>query len=213
MTGTNLAPSPALRAATGLRRIVDKIAAFMNIVAGWIFVACAAFICLDVLARSAFNVSSAATVELSGYMLACGISWALAHTLSERAHVRVDVLVNNAPIPLQAYLHVFAIALLLAFSSFMTWAGYSLVAESLLFQAHDTSALYTPLAIPQTIWVIGLGGLTVMCAALLIEALLLLLAGRLIDVVDLLHNRTIDDEAQEALEAVSSSSTSGKDAS
>jgi hypothetical protein len=39
-------------------------------------------------------LSSQATTELSGYALAFGIAWALAHTLSSRAHVRIDVLVN-----------------------------------------------------------------------------------------------------------------------
>jgi len=196
-------PPALLRAASVLRKGIDCISRLMAYAAGWTFVACALFICGDIIGRSFFGISSASTVEMSGYMLACGISWALANTLAERAHVRVDVLVNHAPETLQAFLHVFALVLLFFFSIFIAWAGLSLVEESLLFSAHDSSAFYTPLAIPQSIWLIGLAALAVMSGALLIEAILLVATGRLAEVVELLHARTINDEAEEALDAVS----------
>ena len=136
-----------LRSARVARRAVDRVALVMAYVAGWNYVACALFITADVIGRSVFGVSSAATVEISGYMLACGISWSLAHTLAERAHIRVDVLINRTPLKLRAVLHLFALVLLGLFSAFLAWAGVDLLLESMLFEAHDNSALRIPLAL------------------------------------------------------------------
>ena len=97
-----------LGAATLLRRGVAGLAAFMAWVAGWNYIACAFFITGDIIGRNAFGVSSAATVEITGYMLACGIAWGLAHTLASRAHIRVDVLVTRLPAAWRAPLHLFS---------------------------------------------------------------------------------------------------------
>lgn len=174
----------------------------MAYVAGWNYVLCALFITADIVGRSVFGVSSAATVEISGYMLACGISWSLAHTLAERAHIRVDVLINRMPLRPRALLHLFALLPLGLFAAFLAWAGWQLLDESLMFDAHDNSALHIPMAVPQGIWAFGLGAFLVMIAALLLEALLGLFCGRYEEIASLLGSRSIDDEAEEALEAV-----------
>jgi len=193
---------PALRAARGLRRGVSAVAAVMAHLAGWNYIACALFITADVLGRNLLGVSSAATVEVTGYMLAGGIAWALAHTLARGAHIRVDVWVNRLPLRPRAALHLLALLLLGGFSAFCAWAAWSLVDESLLFDAHDNSALRVPLAVPQGVWLFGL---VAFCAAILVlaaEAALLLLSGRPGDVDRLLGSRTVEDETAEALDAV-----------
>ena len=98
--------SGALQAARSLRQGVAALAAVMATLAGWNYVACALFITADIIGRSVFGVSSTATVEVTGYMLAGGIAWALAHTLARRAHIRVDVWVNRLPLRLRAWLHL-----------------------------------------------------------------------------------------------------------
>lgn len=203
MTGAAGVSTPApLRFARALRRAVDRAAAGMAYLAGWNYVACALFITADIVGRSAFGISSAATVEISGYMLACGISWSLAHTLAERAHIRVDVLVNRMPLRARAFLHLLALVLLGLFSAFLAWAGWDLLQESLMFDAHDNSALHIPLGIPQGIWAFGLAAFLAMIAVLLLEAMLELFCGHYDEIVALLGSRSIDDEADEALEAV-----------
>lgn len=191
-----------LRFATRLRRGVAAAAAFMAWVAGWNYVACALFITGDIVGRNVFGVSSAATVEITGYMLACGIAWALAHTLARRAHIRVDVLVTRLPVAWRAPLHLFSLVLLAGFAAFAAWAGYSLYDESALFEAHDNSALRVPMVVPQGIWLAGLIAFLVMTLVLLLESLCALLAGQPAQLDRLLGSRTIDDEAEEALEAV-----------
>ncbi len=194
-----------LRAARSLRRGVAAVAAGMAHVAGWNYIACALFITADILGRNLFGVSSAATVEVTGYMLAGGIAWALAHTLARGAHIRVDVWVNRLPLRLRAALHLLALLLLGAFAVFCAWAAWSLVDESLLFDAHDNSALRVPLAVPQGVWFFGLAAFCAAVLVLTLEAALLLLSGRPGEVDRLLGSRTVDDEASEALEAVAMS--------
>lgn len=191
-----------LRAATLLRRGVAGLAAGMAWVAGWNYVACALFITGDIVGRNAFGVSSAATVEITGYMLACGIAWGLAHTLACRAHIRVDVLVTRLPVRLRAPLHLFSLLLLAVFALFIAWAAWELVDESALFDAHDNSALRVPLVIPQGIWAVGLSAFVLMCGVLLLESTLALLLGQGQRLDGLLGSRTLADETEEALEAV-----------
>lgn len=194
--------SGALHAARRLRQGVAALAAVMAHVAGWNYVACALFITFDIIGRSAFGVSSTATVEITGYMLAGGIAWALAHTLARRAHIRVDVWVNRLPLRLRSVLHLVSLLLLGGFAGFCAWAAWELVDESLLFDAHDNSALRVPLVLPQGLWAFGIIAFCAMIAVLLLESLLALLAGRPEELDRLLGSRTLQDETAEALEAV-----------
>ncbi len=86
-----------LRAAATLRGGCARAAAVMAHLAGWNYVLCALFITGDIVIRNLPGVSSAATVEITGYMLAVGIAWSLAHALATCAHIRVDLLANRLP--------------------------------------------------------------------------------------------------------------------
>jgi len=180
---------------------VTGLARGMAHLAGWNYLAAALFITADIVGRAAFGISSAATVEVTGYMLAIGIAWALAHALLARAHVRVDVWVNRLPSGVRAPLHLFALALLGVFAGFCAWAAYGLVDESLLFDAHDNSALRIPLALPQGLWTFGIWVFCLVIAVLLSRCALALLRGRPQDLDRLLGARGIDDETAEALAA------------
>lgn len=198
-----------LGAVAALRRAVAAVAAAMAWVAGWNYVACALFVTVDILGRNLLGFSTAATVEVTGYMLACGIAWGLAHALAVRAHIRVDVLVNRLRPAARAPFHLLALALLAGLAGFMAWAAWSLVDESALFGARDNSALRVPLVIPQGVWAFGITAFLVMCTVLLLEALLALLAGEPRRVDALLGSRTIEEETAEALDAVGAAGRRG----
>ncbi len=191
-----------MRALGAARRAAAAAAAVMAYVAGWNYILCALFITFDVVARSLFGFSSQATVEMTGYMLAAGIAWALAHTLAARAHIRVDVLVNRLAPRRRAALHIVSLVLLLGLGAFIAWAALELVDESALFQAHDNSAWRVAMVVPQGIWAFGICAFVVMAALLLAEATLAALTGRPEAVDALLGARTIEDETAEALDAV-----------
>lgn len=190
-------------AAAGLcRRTVAGLGAVMGHLAGWGFILCAGFITFDVLARRFLGFSSQSTTELTGYALAFGISWGLAHTLAARAHVRIDVLINHLPTRIRHPMHILSLAALAVFIGFVAKGAWELVDESLLFGATDISVLRTPLWIPQGLWTFGILVFLALILLMLVEATLLLFAGRGDEAEALLHSRTYDEEAAEALEAV-----------
>lgn len=196
-------PPPVLiRLLRRLREGVAAVATLMAYIAGWNYVACALFITFDVVARRFFGFSSQATVEITGYMLAAGIAWALAHTLARRAHIRVDVFMMRLPLGLRAWLHLFSLTLLLGLGIFFAWAALELVDESALFNAHDNSALRIEMIWPQGIWAFGIISFAVMALVLMLEASLSILAGEPEALDTLLGSRTLQDETKEALEAV-----------
>ncbi len=194
--------SHLITAASVFRGIVAALGAVMGYVAGWGFIVCAFFITFDVVARRFFGFSSKATTEITGYLLAFGIAWALAHTLTKRAHVRIDVLINRLPARIRFGMHLLSLVALAAFAGFLAKGAYDLVTESLLFGATDISVLRTPLAIPQGLWAFGIAMFFLLILAMLAENLLLVLAGRGLEAERNLHTRTYDEEAAEVLEAV-----------
>ena len=199
--GASTAPA-WLHAARRLRLWVAALAAVMAHIAGWNYILCAGFITFDIVGRSFFGFSSKATVEVTGYMLAGGIAWALAHTLAKRAHIRVDVFMMRLPLGLRAWLHLFSLALLLGLGIFFAWAALELVDESALFNAHDNSALRIEMIWPQGIWAFGIITFAIMAVVLMLEASLSILAGQPEELDELLGSRTLKDETDEALEAV-----------
>jgi TRAP-type C4-dicarboxylate transport system permease small subunit len=184
------------------RALLRKVARVMNAAAGWMFFACAAFITFDVFARNFLGFSSKSTNEVTGYMLAFGVSWGLAHTLHERGHVRVDILINRMPLGIRQYLHCLALLLLAVFAAYATFGAVNLVRESLDFGATDMSALRVPLAIPQGLWAFGLAMLLVAALELLFHSIWLLKNKKAAQIDRLLSSRTYEDEAAEVLDAV-----------
>src|SRR6266849_6578616 len=169
-----------------LRDANERVGHVMNDVAGWLFVVCSLFVSFDVLARKFFNVSSRATVELTGYMLAFGIAWGLCDALTTRAHIRV---------------HGLALAFLALLAFFFVWRGWAVVHDSWEFGAHDSSALTIPLVVPQALWAFGITAFFALTVIMLAEVVILLTLGRRADVDRMLGPRTLAEEAEEALEA------------
>jgi TRAP-type C4-dicarboxylate transport system permease small subunit len=182
--------------------MIQALARWMNLAAGWVFVFCAFFITFEVLARNFLGWSTKSTTELSGYMLAVGISWGLAHALAERAHVRIDVLINRMRPRLRHNLHAVALLLLSVFAFAMCYGAWKLVEESLMFNATDMGGLRTPLAIPQGLWAAGLFVFALFCLVTLLEVIGFLSSGRGVEADRLLGSRTYEEEAKEALDAI-----------
>ena len=174
----------------------------MNRCAGWVYIGAALFISFDVVARQFFGFSSKSTVELTGYMLAVGISWGLAFALVARVHVRIDVLINRLPLALRSHLHALALLLLAVFAGFLAWASITLVRESMEFHATDLSPLSVPLALPQGIWAAGICAFFILTVLMVVEVAILLLRKDHSAVDHLLGSRSYEEESEEALEAV-----------
>ncbi len=183
------------------RSRIERIGYVMNCAAGWLFIVCAFFVTFDVLGRKFFGVSSQGTTEVTGYMLACGITWGLTHALTTRSHIRVDMLVQKMPLGLRVYMHALALAFLAVMVFFFVWRGWAMVLESWEFGARDTSALSIPLIVPQGLWAIGITAFFALTLVMLVEVLVLLAVGGREQVDRMLGSRTLEEETAEALEA------------
>lgn len=93
--------------------------------------------------------------ELSGYAMAIVASWGLAHALSERAHVRIDLLRQRVGAPGRAVFDLVALATLAVVAAVVAYHCWRLLARSFSGGSIAATPLGTPLWIPQVLWMSG----------------------------------------------------------
>jgi TRAP-type mannitol/chloroaromatic compound transport system permease small subunit len=163
---------------------------------GALLIAAAFLIGVEVVIRKAFSLTIGGADELSGHALAISTSWALAFTLLERAHIRIDSLYAHMPARVCALLDIAGLALLTAFVALIAWYGLGVFQTSYRLGAQSLSPLGTPLAIPQLIWVLGFVVFLMVAILLLIRALMLLVSGDAAAVMRLIGSRTVSEEIE-----------------
>jgi TRAP-type mannitol/chloroaromatic compound transport system permease small subunit len=161
---------------------------------GTLLIAAALLVGVEVVIRKVFSLSIGGADELAGYVLAISTSWALAFTLLERAHIRIDSLYVHLPARLRALLDIAGLLLLTAFFALITWYGYGVLQTSYTLGARSMSPLGTPLMLPQLLWVLGLVMFLAIAVLLLIRAIVALIAGDLATVRRLVGSRTLREE-------------------
>jgi TRAP-type mannitol/chloroaromatic compound transport system permease small subunit len=177
-----------------LLRLAHRIARIGAWFGGILLIAAALLVGVEVVIRKAFSVSVGGADELAGYALAISTSWALAFTLLERAHIRIDSLYVHLPVRLCALLDILGLALLTAFFGLITWYGFGVFQTSYTVGAQSLSPLGTPLVVPQMLWVLGLVMFLAIALLLLIGALGALISGDLATVRRLVGSRTLREE-------------------
>jgi TRAP-type mannitol/chloroaromatic compound transport system permease small subunit len=191
-----LGPSaPPLAAGSDpLLRLAYRIARAGVWFGGVLLIATAVLVGVEVVIRKAFSLSIGGADELSGYALAISSSWALAFTLLERAHIRIDSLYIHLPVRVCALLDILGLALLIAFFALVTWYGFGVFRTSYTLGAESLSPLSTPLVVPQALWVLGLVMFLAIAVLLLVRALGALATGDLATVHRLIGSRTLREE-------------------
>lgn len=183
-------------------RWLERLSSGALSVGGWMYLAITALICFDIVVRRLLGFSTGSTTELSGYLMAVGMAWGLAGTLYERAHVRIDVLVQKLPLPMRAWLHAASLLVLTIVAGFFTYGAVALAHDSFSLGATDLSSFQMPLAVPQSLWAGGIALLLLACLALLARSLRQLAARQHADVEHALMARGYVEEAEETLEAL-----------
>ncbi len=171
-------------------------------VAGFCYLLITVLICFDIFARKFLGFSTESTIELTGYLMAVGMSWGLAGTLFERGHVRIDVLVQRMPLRVRVWLHFASLLALVVSTAFYVYGAVSIAKDSFAFNATDLTTLRTPLVLPQGVWAAGFILLLLAAVALALRSAAQLLRGDLVTMDRALMARTYEDEAAETLEAV-----------
>jgi len=171
-------------------------------VAGWCYLGITLLITFDIIARRLMGFSTEATTEVTGYLMAIGMSWGMAGTLFERGHVRIDVLVQKLPLKVRVWLHMASLLALLVSTAFFVYGAYSLARDSWELGATDLSTLRMPMVVPQGLWAAGLALLLLTVVAMAARSLRQLAGGEADAMDRMLMARTYEDEAAETLEAV-----------
>lgn len=182
-----------------LLRLAHRVARLGAWLGGGLIIAASLLVGVEVVIRKAFSLSIGGADELSGYALAISTAWALAFTLLERAHIRIDSLYVHLPVRLRALLDIAGVALLTAFFGLVTWYGYGVFSTSWALDAHSLSPLGTPLVVPQLIWVAGLVMFLAIALLLLIRAIGALITGDLATLQRLVGSRTMREEVEAEL--------------
>lgn len=183
-------------------RWLERLSSGALSVGGWMYLAIAGLICFDIVVRRFLGFSTGSTTELSSYLMAVGMAWGMAGTLYERAHVRIDVLVQKLPLPARAWLHAGSLLVLTAVAGFFTYGAVMLAHDSFSLGATDLSSFHVPLAVPQFLWAGGIGLLLLACLALLGRSLRQLAGRQHADVERALMARSDLDEAADTLDAL-----------
>ena len=171
-------------------------------VAGFCYLLITVLICFDIFARKLLGFSTESTTELTGYLMAVGMSWGLAGTLFERGHVRIDVLVQRMSLRVRVWLHLASLLALVVSTGFYVYGAISIAKDSFAFNATDLTTIRTPLVLPQGIWAAGFVLFLLAALALTLRSVAQLTRGDLDTMDRALMSRTYEDEAAETLGAV-----------
>ena len=197
-----------MRRLHGLALAIARVGALAG---GALLLAAAIIIGVDVVLRSAFSRSIGGADELSGYALAIATAWGLSFALLHRAHIRIDSLYERFPASTRAGLDILSLLGFLVFVVLTTWRAWGVLRQSIASDAHSISALSTPLAVPQALWVAGLVFLALTLLLLLAESLAALASGDLRAVAGLIGSKAVVEEVREEV-ALSGAKQTARDA-
>jgi TRAP-type C4-dicarboxylate transport system permease small subunit len=145
--------------------------------------------------------------EISAYLFAVGTSWAMAHVLVTRGHVRIDALYGGFSPKLRAYCDVFALLVMGLFLFALLERAWDVAFTSLSENIRSNTPLRIPLAWAQIPWFAGLAlfGLALVLAVL--RSLLAIGRGDYAAVSALAGASSQDEEIETELEGLGLSKT------
>lgn len=170
-----------------MMRIINLIGRINNgvaLVAGLALLGCVVLILVEIVVRR-LGFPLGGTDEISGYVMAITTSWGVAYALTERAHVRIDLLRAKLVPAGRALLDCVAVLALAATALMVAWRGWSVLSKTLSTGAKANTALETPLWIPQLLWWSGWLWFAVSAVLIAAAALMLLWQRRYTEVNDI----------------------------
>ena len=178
----------------------DTLERWLGTVFGLIFVTLSLVVAVETALRKLFNISLQGADELGGYALAVGATIAFSLALLGRNHIRVDVFHEHLPQPLQTALNWLTALSMAGFAALMAWLAWYVVLDSQTYQSVSQTPWATPLAYPQTAWLIGLVLFGALAAGIAAVATWQMLSGRSDALNTMLHPRSTREELKEELD-------------
>ncbi|MBZ8134339.1 C4-dicarboxylate ABC transporter permease [Afifella sp. IM 167] len=146
---------------------LGQVNRMIAIVAGIALLLTVALILLEIVLRQTSVGSIGGSDEISGYVMAGVATWGFAFALSERAHVRIDLIQARLPKAGAAIFDIFALAGISAIAALVSFYAWDVLAKTLARDSHANTPLATPLWIPQSIWFAGWVWLAIVSVLLL----------------------------------------------
>lgn len=179
---------------------MDSIATWISRLFGLALLFLSGFVALETVMRKAFNTSLQGADELGGYVLAFGASAAFVVALIDRAHVRIDVLLQRFPKRVQAWIDFAAVLSLGVLGLFFLYIGWFVIEDTIAYKSTAATPWRTPLIYPQSAWYAGLAVFAFASFWLSFRALRLVVQGRIDEVTQEFSPKSAADELSEELE-------------
>ncbi len=176
---------------------------------GTAFLVLALLVALETVMRKVFNTSLQGVDELGGYILASGSALAMAAALVSRAHIRIDLLHDLAPLALRNVLNIAGMMALSVCAFMLLRMGWIALDESILFRATAQTPWATPLRLPQTAWVIALALFLLVSLVQLLRIGMLALRGNWVAMDRIYGPRGAKEELDEEIENLKQRSQPG----
>ncbi|MFT0861403.1 TRAP transporter small permease subunit [Ancylobacter sp. G4_0304] len=159
-------------------RLLLPPARLMALLAGYLLLGLSFLVTAEVVLRSAFNLSLQGSDEFGGYTLAVLAAFGFSYALLERAHTRVEILIERVGTGPQALLNLVSCWCIALMALFMAWRSYAALMESVEYGSLSGTPLMTPLWQPQLAWFIGLLFFAAVASIIAIHALILMVSDR-----------------------------------
>lgn len=144
-----------------------------GIVSGYACLLLSILIVAEILGRKLLNISIQGVDEIGGYVVAITGTFGMALATWQRAHTRIDIILNLVGTATRAVLGLIAHLMLAAGALFMSAMAWRTLAETIEFKSVSSTPLQTPLWIPQSLWFTGLVFFSLTALAMCVRALLL----------------------------------------
>jgi TRAP-type C4-dicarboxylate transport system permease small subunit len=135
---------------------MEKLARMGTMLGGFMIFAAAVIVCLELILRNLFGISIGGADEISSYLFAVAVAWALPHVILTNAVIRIDAVIAFLPARITQLLLRLGTLLLAGFLAILAGRAVQMAWLSLDTGARAVTPLQTPLAIPQSLWALGL---------------------------------------------------------
>lgn len=135
---------------------MDRVARVGTVVGGFLIFAAALIVTLELILRNVFNISMGGADEISSYLFAVAVAWGLPQVMLSDGNVRIEALVNTIPPAFRSWILRLGNLVLVFFLGILAWRAGEMAWISYETASRAVTPLQTPLAIPQSLWALGL---------------------------------------------------------
>lgn len=171
-----------------------RVSRWLAWIGGALLLLCAILVSLDVVFRALFRMTFFESFELSSYAFAIATAMGLSYALVSRAHIRIEVLYMMLLARRRGWLDVGAYAVLALTASVLLFWCAQMVLSNYESGARSNTSLAVPLALPQSIWLIGLAWFALLALLYTEYGMVLCLRGRADDAHRRLGVASLEEE-------------------